>query len=84
MSSGGQMPPIQTDLQSTSQGGRRATGHPTECHIHDTSDRDKVKCHMCAQIPGDILVAGVKTFGIIAAAHPLMYKSVSADMQPVQ
>jgi len=68
------------------QGGRRATGHPAKCHIHDTSYRDKVKCHMCAQIPGDyILSTGVNTFRIIAAAYPLMQKKiVSADMQPAQ
>lgn len=57
------------------QGGHQATGHPTKCHIHDTSDRDKVKCHMCAQIPGDyILFAGVNTFRITAAAYPLTLK----------
>ena len=58
-------------------GGRWATGHPTKFHIDNTSDRDKVNCHMCPQIPGDyILFASVNNFRIIAAALTLTYKKV--------
>ena len=65
------------------QGGRRVTGHPTKCHIQDTSDHDKVKCRMCAEIPGDyILFVGINTFRATAAAYHK--KSVSADTQPAQ
>ena len=67
-------------------GGRWDTGHPIKFHIHNTSERDKVNCHLCPQIPSDyILLPCVNSFMIIAAAYTLAYKkSVSADMQPAQ
>jgi hypothetical protein len=58
-------------------GGRWAAGHPNKCHIHDTFDHEKVKCHMCPQIRSEyILFAGVNIFRIIATAYTLTYKNV--------